>query len=136
MEKYLIVCLFAGHGFMIDGLQVMICNEFNQKERFYKVFKAESLLRCYAEIYPNSYMIGIFACCRQIQPKFYGQCISKEKYDLLTAKTASSDKLFELHLHDFEESQKAYMNNYKKNLLDIQVSLKHHLEKKSLQYEE
>ena len=111
MKKYLIMCLFAGHGFMIEGQQVVIFNEYDQHQRFYKAFKAESRLRCLAELYPNSYIVGIFACCRQTQPSFYGQCISKEKYELLTAKNVSNDKLIKLHMQNFEQSQKAFMEN-------------------------
>ena len=60
--KYLIFFLFAGHGVKRNGMQEMAYNEFDKKTCFYRMFKAEAKLRMYAEIYPNSYIIGIFAC--------------------------------------------------------------------------
>ena len=64
MEKYLIVFLFAGHGILKDGMQALLINEYDSKNRFYGLLKAEGKLRLWAEIYPNAYIIGIFACCR------------------------------------------------------------------------
>ena len=64
MERYLIMFLFAGHGLQKDGQQVMLYNEYDPKTRFYKLFRAELKLRIFAEIYQNSYIVGIFACCR------------------------------------------------------------------------
>ena len=65
-EKYLIVFMFAGHGVLRDGTQCLIYNDFNKRERFYNMLAAESKLRSWAEIYPHAYLIGIFACCRQL----------------------------------------------------------------------
>ena len=65
-EKYLIVFLFAGHGILRDGTQYLVYNEWNPRERFYHMFAAEGKLRQWAEIYPHAYIIGLFACCRQL----------------------------------------------------------------------
>ena len=82
LEKYLLIFLFAGHGLMVDGLQNLVYNEFDPNSKFYKLLRAEAKLRAYAEIYPNSYIISIFACCRQnYDPSWMkGQCISKHDY--------------------------------------------------------
>ena len=45
-------------------------NEYDSKTQFYKLFAAENKLRGFAELYQNSYQIGIFACCRQRHEPF------------------------------------------------------------------
>ena len=69
MVNYLVIFLFAGHGLLKDGQQVLVVNEFDQKTSFYKFFMAENTLRNLAEVCPNAYLVGIFACCRQIYDK-------------------------------------------------------------------
>ena len=64
--NYLVVCLFACHGILKDGMQYVVFNEFDKKAQFYKMMKVEFLLCDFAHKYPNSYIIGIFACCRQL----------------------------------------------------------------------
>ena len=39
-------------------------NEFDEKTGFYKMFRAEKKIRTWAEIFPNAYLMGIYACCR------------------------------------------------------------------------
>ena len=63
------ILLFAGHGLLKDGQQVLVMNEYDESTRFYKLFKAENKLRTWALIFPNAYLISIFACCRQIYEK-------------------------------------------------------------------
>ena len=41
-------------------------NEFEPKKGFYKLFNAEEKVRLMATLNKNSYMITIFACCRQL----------------------------------------------------------------------
>lgn len=93
MEKYIIIFLFAGHGLQKNGMQEMVYNEFDEKKRFYRTFKAEIKLRSFAEIYPNSYVIGIFACCRQPFEYVWNEnkCVSKDQYKQLTGKTFNRD---------------------------------------------
>ena len=78
MKRYLIIFLFAGHGLQKDGMQEMLYNEFDTRNCFYKLFRAEVKLRSFAEIFQNAYVIGIFACCRQTFDHTWmiGQCIS------------------------------------------------------------
>ena len=66
MENYLVIFLFAGHGILHDGMQSVLVNEYFSRTKFYKMFRAEAIIRGYAGSYPNSYIIGIFACCRQL----------------------------------------------------------------------
>ena len=80
VENYLVIFLFAGHGMLKDGMQVMLYNEYDKKAEFYKLMMAEAKLRGWAEIYPNSYIIGIFACCRQLHKnETMCDCISREE---------------------------------------------------------
>ena len=51
MSRYLIIFLFAGHGLLKDGMQVMAYNEFDKETGFYKTFRAEAKLRSFSEIY-------------------------------------------------------------------------------------
>ena len=44
-EKHLIVFLFAGHGVLRDGMQFLIYNEWNKREKFYHMLSAEAKLR-------------------------------------------------------------------------------------------
>ena len=64
--KYLVICLFAGHGILKDGQQQILINEYDKKSGFYKLFMAEERLRAYARVYSNCYSVGVFACCRQL----------------------------------------------------------------------
>ena len=44
----------------------MLVNEYDPKKGFYKLFNAEEKIRLMASLCKNSYMITIFACCRQL----------------------------------------------------------------------
>ena len=68
-DKYLIFVLLASHGILIDGMTQIALNQFDKKKEFYKMINAEAKLRYWAEIYPNAYIICIFACCRQLYQK-------------------------------------------------------------------
>ena len=66
-------------------MQCLLYNEYDPRNKFYKILMAEAKLRGWAEIYPNSYIIGIFACCRQLydQPTMSG-FYSKAEADKFT----------------------------------------------------
>ena len=49
---------------MKDGMHSMLYNEFDLKTRYYKMLRAEQKIRSWAELYPNSYTIGIFESSR------------------------------------------------------------------------
>ena len=70
--NYLIICMFAGHGILRDGSQYLVFNQFDKQSKFYKMMNVEIFLRNCSDSYSNSYMIGIFACCREIyKPKVH-----------------------------------------------------------------
>ena len=66
MEIILMLCLFAGHGMIEDGRQVLLVNFFEKSKTFYKPIGAEELTRNQAQKFSNAYYVVIFACCREI----------------------------------------------------------------------
>ena len=64
--NYLVIVFIAGHGILKDGGQLILLNEFNKLAGYYKTYKIEDELRWMSKKFPNSYIVGIFACCRQV----------------------------------------------------------------------
>ena len=62
----LVFYAFAGHGMQIDGEQVLLVNQFSVRNGFYEWWAAESDIRRMAKKFSNTYLVGIFACCREI----------------------------------------------------------------------
>ena len=50
----------------MDGEQVLVINEFNKRTGFYQIWNAEADIRTMAKKHPNTFSVGIFACCREI----------------------------------------------------------------------
>ena len=70
--NHLIIYIAAGHGMNVDGQQVLLVNQFDKNERFYKWFAIEKEIRMIAKHFPhNTYQLGIFACCREIYKESY-----------------------------------------------------------------
>ena len=69
-EKTLVVYILASHGIQENGAQGVVVNEFDEKTGFYKIWKAEALIRVLAKLYPNSYHLAFFACCREVYDPF------------------------------------------------------------------
>ena len=76
-ENILVVCMFSCHGTLMDGCQSVIFGDFDETpdlfngvkyipRDYYKIIKIEHILRTWSERYLNSYIVGIFACCRQL----------------------------------------------------------------------
>ena len=79
--NYLTIFLFAGHGIMKDGMQCLVLNEFDPETGFYKLLPVEEKIRLYGTVFPNSYNIAIFACCREVweHDKMLGTCVAKNQ---------------------------------------------------------
>ena len=45
---------------------MIIVNQFNEKMGFYNLYGAEEIMRMAAMTHSNAYIVGIFACCREI----------------------------------------------------------------------
>ena len=56
----------AGHGIQLDGRQTILINEFDKRSGFYKMWSIETNIRNWASRNTNTYIIGLFACCREI----------------------------------------------------------------------
>ena len=65
-RNILVVSVFAGHGILKNGTQTLVLNEYDQESEFYKLLEAEHKMRLLSDMYSNSYIIAIFACCREI----------------------------------------------------------------------
>ena len=66
--KYTIFFLFSGHGFMKEGMQNFLLNEYDERQKSYKTISIEPQLRLLASM-PNAYVIGLFVCGRQLYNK-------------------------------------------------------------------
>ena len=58
--------LFAGHGMIRDGVQCFVLNEFHKAVGYYKLDAVETNIRGISNQCKNGYIVGIFACCREI----------------------------------------------------------------------
>ena len=65
-ELVFILCLFASHGMIRDGRQVILVNEYDKTTGFYNLLGVEENIRMAARMSSNSYYVSIFACCREI----------------------------------------------------------------------
>ena len=63
-KKVLVVYVFAGHG-IERGEQVIVLNEYDKNEGFYKCWKTENMIRSLAEKFENSFHLAFYACCRE-----------------------------------------------------------------------
>ena len=67
--NFLVFYIFACHGIVDSGKQTVMVNDFNKRTRYYHLYGAEHELRLWATKHSNSYLIGIFACCREMYNK-------------------------------------------------------------------
>ena len=66
LETILTLICYATHGMILDGRQIVLVNEFSKDKGFYKTFGAEENMRKAAQRFSSAYIVGIFACCREI----------------------------------------------------------------------
>ena len=79
-KNYLIVYVLASHGIQSSGKQIVLLNEFNKGTGFYKAWGIEQDIRDVAEMFPNSYQIAFFACCRELwNSETHGGCVGGTK---------------------------------------------------------
>ena len=65
-RNFLIIYIMAGHGMQCVGKQVLLLNQFDRSSGFYKKWGAEGDIRSIAQMFPNSYQLAFFACCREV----------------------------------------------------------------------
>jgi hypothetical protein len=64
-KKVLMIQFFAGHGMTYNGMQVLLGNEFDEKNEWYKFLRVEESVRNAAKFNSNIYFLTVFACCRE-----------------------------------------------------------------------
>ena len=64
--KILFFMAFCGHGVQVDGEQVLLINCLNKRTKFFEWWAAEADIRLIAKKFPNTFSVGIFACCREL----------------------------------------------------------------------
>ena len=65
-SRILIFYACAGHGMQLDGMQVLVINQCNDKIGFYEWWGIEADIRRMAKGFPNTFSVAIFACCREV----------------------------------------------------------------------
>ena len=65
-NTFLLVYALAGHGMQMEGRQIVLINQYDSKTGFYKLWGIEADIRRLATANTNAYIIGLFACCREI----------------------------------------------------------------------
>ena len=94
-RNFLIFYIFACHGIQVEGKQSVICNEFDKKTRYYHLYGAEHELRLWSSKHSNSYLIGIFACCREIFNKLrHSGCYGGTEKEALQAHAEKLNKKY------------------------------------------
>ena len=85
-ETVLALFCYSSHGMIQDGRQMIVVNQFNEAKGFYRLYGAEENMRTATTIFSNAYIVGIFACCREIfLVTQHSGCISlAQKYELDT----------------------------------------------------
>ena len=92
--KFLVMFLFAGHGFVKQGRQILVTNEYDENTKFYNTIQAELLIRTFSSRYKNVYNVTIFACCRCfLDPLKFTDFPSKKALDEMTKKFESDNYL-------------------------------------------
>ena len=77
------ISVFAGHGILKNGTQTLVLNEYDTDGEFYKLLDAEHKMRLLSDMYSNSYIIAIFACCREIFDfDHMAECLDKRSLNL------------------------------------------------------
>ena len=90
---------FACHGMIQDGRQVILVNEYSKVKGFYQFFGAEENMRMASMSFSNAYIVGIFACCREIfLVTEHSQCISLADRDEFYSKRKHSKELLQKYL--------------------------------------
>ena len=55
----------------VQGQQVLLVNEFDEKTNWYKMLMVEAKIRTLAKLCPNSYHSAFFGSCREVYDKTF-----------------------------------------------------------------
>ena len=85
--KHFCLLLFAGHGMINNGVQCFVLNQFNKHDQWYKLLAVEIDIRSLSKNCKNSYLVSIFACCRENFSKaIHSGCFEAENQEEATKK--------------------------------------------------
>ena len=62
--------MFTGVGALIEGTQALVYNEFDKRTGNVKIVMAGKKIRLWSEVFPNAYIVAIFACSRTVYDGF------------------------------------------------------------------
>ena len=83
-ESFMVLFMFAGHGFINGTGWSFPLNEYDANEGYYKLVLVEQILRTMAELKPKYYIVGIFVGCRQIYTSEFKYISKDEKERRIT----------------------------------------------------
>ena len=64
-DDILSIQMFAGHGMIYNGSQVVLTNNFDNRKRFYEFLQVETCIKYNSKRQTNVYYITLFACARE-----------------------------------------------------------------------
>ena len=118
MERYFLLCLFAGHSVMRDGQQELVYNDCDANDQTCRSLPVEAKLRSWAKLYPNVYIVGIFSQCREASVEVSGL----KMYTREDAKMYSESMFLDQRIEELMEqalncqAEIAALNKQKKNI--------------------
>lgn len=78
LENFLIIYVLAGRGMCDDGRQIVLLNEYDFNNKFYKQWGVEAEIADISKFYPNTYQMAFFGCSREFKnDSKHTNCISK-----------------------------------------------------------
>ena len=111
---------------IFNGAQVVLLNQFDKSKNYYKMWPIEFDARFIARKYPNSYIITLFACCRELYEPArhkggFGGTISEAKayFEKLDAEVQMA-----IDRQSREDSEIKELKKIKKEYDSIQETLK------------
>ena len=85
--KHFCLLLFAGHGMINKGFQCFLLNQFNKQDQWYKLIEVEMDIRRLSKRCKNSYLVSVFACCRENFTKaLHTGCVEADNQEEATKK--------------------------------------------------
>ena len=126
-EDFLVIHIFSANGLQVNGMQSIMFNDYDEENKFYRLFEAENLLRELSNEFSNLYQIGIFTssrkqtgevnCMRRPNARSSTQ-VFKKKLDDLKQGVKSKKQLRKLldaagapeDIFSFRESQMSYID--------------------------
>lgn len=96
-------------------------NEFDSRTGFYKLWKVESYIRTLARLFPNTYHLAFFACCREIHdPTRHSGCVEGPR-DVAVARFKEIDE--QKTVKDIVEDQISEISKLKQKVVILESQI-------------